>query len=153
MWGQGLFPGDVVWGWGCPEGMWYGDKAVPQRAYGIRTKLFVQGVWSEERTASWGVEDEAVGVQLLLSVAVEGQVSPWPQIREHQECQGRDFTGEGMTTTQHGTDTMLFLQVRCWGRVAQYHLFLRWCPLPGSSSTEGILQRLFGFHPLRCIPR
>lgn len=76
-----------MWGQGCSaKGVWYRDKAVGQRE-----------VWFEERTASWGAEGAAVGVQLLLSVALEGQVSPWSQIWEHQGCQSWGLTGGEMT--------------------------------------------------------
>lgn len=49
-----------MWGRGCSaKGVWYEDKAVAQGE-----------VWFEERTASWGAEGAAVGVQPTIFSAL-----------------------------------------------------------------------------------
>lgn len=66
-----------------PECLCYGSEAAPRR-----------GLWampSGGRGCCWGVQDEAGGVQLLFTSAVDRQVRYFPQVWERQEYQGRDF--------------------------------------------------------------
>jgi len=78
----------VVRGQGCStKRVRHQDKAVPQGE-----------LWFEESTAAWGAEGEAVGVQLPLGVAGEGQVGPGPQMWEHQGHQSGDSAGGGDVT-------------------------------------------------------
>lgn len=57
------------------EGFWYGEKALPQR-FVVSGRAVAKGMAQGEDRCCLGIEDEAVGVQLLLGIAAEGQVRP-----------------------------------------------------------------------------